>query len=79
MKFSKLNLRNTVTIVLLMVVVVSCKKKEEEKDYRDVWCGSYRLAITEYNGGSPSTCGIGIITHPEGEIYYDKSMQEVVV
>ena len=65
-------------IALLMVVTISCKEEEKE-DYRDVWCGPYQLTVTEYEGSSPTTCGIGISTFPVGGIYYNKSMKEDVL
>ena len=66
-------------VTLLTAVTVSCKEEEKEKDYRDVWCGPYQLTVTEYEGSTPTTCGIGISTFPPGSIYYDKSMQEDVL
>ena len=54
----------------------SCKKEEKVKDYREDWCGAYQLTITNYEGNTPSTCGLGISTFPTGGIYFDKSMKE---
>ena len=72
------NFKIMTAVMLLMLIIVSCKE-EKEKDYRDVWCGPYQLTITEYEGNTPTTCGIGLATFPVGGISYNKSMQEDVL
>ena len=72
------NLRNVAAVIAcfaVFFVCISCEK-EKEKNYRDAWCGAYQLTITNYEGNTPTTCGLGISTFPTGGIYYDKSMQE---
>ena len=76
----RMNLRNTEAIIACFAVIfvcISCKKEKE--DYREAWCGPYRLEVTAYQGNTPTTCGIGLTSFPVGRVYYDKSMRKDVL
>ena len=68
---------NVLFLLTLTILCSSCKKEKE--DYRDVWTGSYDLAVTVFEnyGDTASGCGdVGITTYPRGYLLYKAGMPE---